>query len=504
MFSTKLKPIQQEPAPQIPARTDWISVIAVSLSFIVAIVAAILVKDYGAIVLLLVPAGVMFAISVGRPEVTLFGFIFMIYTQMTTVLSRQYGLPSPAILLVALLVALLIIRIAIYNERPVGWLQVGPILLIYNLTWLASMLHAPDYALAFDQFLTFSQNSFGALLIVFFIQKPVTLRRAIWVLIAAGILMGTISAFQHLTGTFSNSYWGFGNLESSVTNDTNQNRSMGPYANPNAFAQVILVVVPLALDRLWNERNVILRFLAGWAAVVCVLTIFYTYSRGGLLSMLVGVAVLVMTRRPNILPMIVSAALAVMLLQYLPASYTERLGALTQLIPTQATTDPALVNDISFRGRLSENVAAWRMFLSDPLLGVGLGNFQVYYQDYARDIGLEHRRDQRTAASLYLELLAEQGLVGTLIFVVLLVIIFRGLLTAQRRFTLAGLKDYSYIATAMFAGLSGYMFAAINKNSAYSNVFWVLIGIALATWQVAETSWQESEDLVRTSTEKVA
>jgi O-antigen ligase len=134
------------------------------------------------------------------------------------------------------------------------------------------------------------------------------------------------------------------------------------------------------------------------------------------------------------------------------------------------------------------------MFLDHPVLGVGLGNYSVNYQDYSRAIGLDTRRTPRTPASLYMELLSEQGVVGTTIFAFLLVLIFRELRSARRNFRLSGMRDEAFMVTAVFAGFAGYMISAIFKNSAYSNAFWVLVGIALAAGQVAYTSMQAHID----------
>jgi O-antigen ligase len=151
-----------------------------------------------------------------------------------------------------------------------------------------------------------------------------------------------------------------------------------------------------------------------------------------------------------------------------------------------------MVTDVSFVGRTSENTAAWRMFVDHPILGVGLGNFKDNYQNYAREIGLDRRRVQRNPASLYLELLSEQGIVGTVVFVFLLGLIFREMVFAHNNFRLSGLTDYSFMVIAMIAGFSGYLFSALFKNSAYSNVFWVIVGLAIAAGQVAYNSLHEA------------
>jgi O-antigen ligase len=172
----------------------------------------------------------------------------------------------------------------------------------------------------------------------------------------------------------------------------------------------------------------------------------------------------------------------------LPATYLSRISTLLQFDPTQNSqvTDPSLV------GRTSENMVAWQMFLDHPVLGVGLGNFKENYQAYSRDLGLDQRRTVRSPASLYLELLSEQGILGTVIFLFLLGLIFREMFSARTNFQLSGLPNESFMVIALIASFAGYLFLALFKNSAYSNAFWVIVGIALAAGQVAHTSRQQA------------
>jgi O-antigen ligase len=211
------------------------------------------------------------------------------------------------------------------------------------------------------------------------------------------------------------------------------------------------------------------------------LSIFFTYSRGGFLTLVATVSVLFLQNRSRFFPLLFTAAIGLSALQFLPVDYTSRLTTLFQFTNSQSSQ----LSDPSFRGRMSENLAAWRMFGDHPYFGVGLGNFKVQYQEYSRQIGLDPRRVERNPASLYMELLAEQGAVGITIFAFLMYMVFRGLVTARVQFARAGLHDHAHIAMSIFAALVGYLIAATVKNSAYSNVFWVLIGISISIEQVA-------------------
>jgi O-antigen ligase len=471
---------------------DWLSIIAAFLAVVVGVVIAISVGKFGALSLLAVPLVLLLLAALAVPELGLMGFIAITYTQLSNVGITYHGFPSLAQPLAGLLLVIILLRISLYGERPLGWKRAIPILVIYILTWFVSMLHAGDFSVASQAFISFLKDALGALIVVFFIQKPLSFRAAIWSLIIAGMFMATISIFQALTGTYSNNYWGFGGWSTQVSGALGRFRLEGPYSNPNAYAQVLLVVAVLALDRFWHERHVLLRIAAGWALVVCSLAVLFTYSRGGFLALLFALGVFLIQHRPGFVPLLFTALLAVGLLQFLPATYTQRISSLTQFFSLQSDQ----VSDPSFRGRLSENTVAWQMFLDHPWMGIGIGNYPINYQDYSRDIGLDPRRSNRTPASLYLELLSEQGLIGTVVFLGLLLFVFLGLWSAKRQFNLAGLKDDAYISGALFAGFAGYMFSALFKNSAYSNSFWIIVGIAIAARQVALTSREKKFDLL--------
>ena len=330
------------------------------------------------------------------------------------------------------------------------------------------------------------------MIVILLIQRPTSFRQAIWAFIIAGIFMGSISVFQALTSTYDNPYSGFGGWEAQSSGEQSRNRLTGPYDNPNAYSQVMVVIFALALERLWHEKRSLLRFFAGWSAIACSLTIVFTYSRGGVLTLLATVGVLFLQNRPRILPVIITVVIGLGLVQFLPSDYTSHISTLQDIIPGQNNNQ---VNDPSFRGRLSENIAAWRMFLSDPFFGVGLGNYEIQYQDYSRQIGLDTRRITRTPASLYLEVLSQQGLVGVFPFLLLIYTIFAGLRVARLQFAHAGLQDHSNISMALLASFAGYMIAATVKNSAYSNVYWVLVGIALSASLIARYSSREKSEL---------
>lgn len=479
---------------------DGLALLTIVAALILGGGVAIAVGQFGYFALLVVPGALVAVGAIRQPALGFAGLLLLIFIQLNQVLDLYHdGIPSPARPLVALLVVIILIRILLFRERPVNWIRTSFILGLYILFLLVSMVNAQNYEVARENFVNVAQNILIAIIVIYFIQHPDSFKLAIWTIIAAGIFMGSISVFQYLTGTFGNNYWGFGGWELQQSGGVSRHRLTGPYYNPNAYAQVLVVIIPLAIDRLWHERRLFLRLLAGLTALVCVLSVVFTFSRNGFISMLFAVGILFVLRRPSLLPSILSIALLIGVIQFIPSTYMERIGSLLQISSGQA----GIVSDESFRGRLSENIAALQMFQDRPIFGVGLNNFQFEYQNYSRRIGLDPRRELRSPASLYLEILSEQGLFGTFIFIYLIFTVLRGLLASLNYFKRNNFPELAYMTTALIAGFGGYMFLAISKNSAYSNVYWSLIAVCLSVDQIVKniraTAGQDVNEFVEPS-----
>jgi len=310
------------------SRDNWLSILFLAIAIISGVTIAVIIWQFGWIGLLAAPFLIFLLAILIRPELGLGAFIFIIFIQLTAVTTKYFsGVPSPVFPLLGMLVFLIFWRMVIYGDRPDGWKRASVILVVMAF-WLLSVLVADDSILALAKFQQFTENAVLAFVIVFFIKRPASLRGVVWALLAAGLLMATISVFQNLTSTFDNNYWGFGAWDQSSTAGVTNHRATGSYGNPNAYAQVLVMLVPLALDRLWHEKDLRFRLLAGWASIVCILTIFFTYSRNGFVTLVFTIGLLFVMRRPKVLSIAVMGILAFVLFQFLPISYTERITLL--------------------------------------------------------------------------------------------------------------------------------------------------------------------------------
>ncbi len=420
----------------------------------------------------------MVIIAIAKIEWALYLFVFIIYTRFSNVAIEYHGMPSVAKIFVVLLILGILVRWALYDERPRGWAQLVLLVMIYGLVCIASMTYAADVNRTSSTVIFWVKDSIIAFIVVILLKRAELLRGVVWALLAAGIFLGTIGACQHLTGTFTNTYWGFGlAVVKDIAEATVGYRISGPISGPNFFAQFLLPLIPLALDRLRAERKFIFRFLAVWGLAVCTLSVFFTYSRGGFLGLIMMLIVFMMLHPPRPKVVFISIAIAIPLLYFAPPQYFDRIITLRNVMPG---TKGDATSDDAFRGRKSEMIVAWHMFFDHPIRGVGFGNYEVYYQKYSRKIFLDSRLEEREAHSRYLEILAETGILGFTSFSMLLWMMFLGLWRARKVAAKWGLVDLKGTATALGVGMVGFLTASIFLHDAYARFFWLLMGIAFA------------------------
>ena len=426
-------------------------------------------------------AGLAIAIAITiRLELGLFVLIFITYTRFSDVLVHDHALPSIAQPLSLLLLSIIVGRWFLLNESPLSQVAI-PLLLLgaYGLVGFAALLYAVDIDRTQFALQTYLKDVIITVLIIFLLRRTTTFQAVVWTLLLAGIFMGSITTYQQITGSYQTSYWGFGLASiQNIVGKSNDYRIAGPIGDPNFYGQILLVLVPLALERLWHETQPILRILAGWALTVCLLSIIFTFSRGAFLGLIIITILSVWHYRIRFVPLLITLLLGIVLLQFVPEQYLERVQTVINLIPGLGQQDAR--NDISFRSRLSETQAGWHMFTEHPLLGVGLNNYAVHYQDYSRQLGIDSRLEDKAAHNLYLEIAAETGLLGLTVFGTLLAVTFHGLIKAYKYFEQAGYWHEANMVRAFTIGFIGYLAAASFLHAAYPRYFWLLLGIALA------------------------
>jgi len=391
------------------------------------------------------------------------------------------------------------------------------LLLGYFTVFLTSSFFARDKGIITSQIIDFLLEGLAIYFVVVNIVRDyATLRRTTWALLLAGSFMGGLSVFQRVTHTQNQNYGGLAMLGAELDfNPTGrelsrpgvvaenfhpeggtssivgtQFRSAGPIGEPNRYAQVLVVLFPLAALRFHRERSRVLRWLAAASAVLIFGGMMLTFSRGAMLTAVVIFGLLAYFRFIRPLHVVVAAFSLVLLVLVLDPQVALRfasLGAVKTLIGQKASEykEPAAgqrgIPDTSMVRRYVLNVATWHVFLDHPILGVGPGHFAAYYSiPYGNRVGLIEQLKSYRGHNLYFETLAETGILGLASFMVTILAIMHGLWRAWKKWKPMD-SEFADTAMAFFLSLVAYLISAIFAHLSYQRYLWLLVGLCSVT-----------------------
>jgi len=424
--------------------------------------------------------GGLVAVGIGlatliRPQIGTYILVVTVFTNVSAILVDR-GLPGTnKALVILILVSVLmgrLIRRQSFHLKPPEWF-----LMAYGGVWLMSAFVALDRAVSLAEFIDFVKEFLIILAIVYSIHQQANWKRVIWLIILTTTGLAALGAFQVISGNFNNTFWGF----AAVTPDVDQMRLSGPIADPNFWGQVLSAVLVLALYRVFTEKNILLRLVAGGSSLLIIFSIINTYSRGAFLAMLLVLILIFIERGINLkkigLVLAIVFVVIPLLSPILPTGFTERMQTLFVFTNQEDTVH----EDASFRGRSSEMLSGLLMFLDSPFLGIGVGNYEEAYQDYAAKLGLEHRTERRQAHSLYVETIAETGLFGLIAFSGVIASLFVGFGHIRRQTKIwKPDSDWPVWITSLQIALISYLITSIFLHGDFLRylLFFVALGAA--------------------------
>ena len=332
---------------------------------------------------------------------------------------------EPTIGAAELVVALLVLAwLARGVRRRELTVQAGALVVsILGMVALAglSIGYADDKTSAVKEMLKWLELLLALLIVVDLVRTPEAARWLIGAMFVAGAAEAAYGAVQFLTDSGPGAF----ELQGAL-------RAFGHFDQPNPFAGYLTTMLPMAVFMALAIANPTrYRSFALIAAGLLAVGIALSQSRGAWLGGLIAAVCLLLawstwTRR-LLIPGALGAALllALAVSGALPAAILDRLSQAIQYFgvfdvrTVEVTSDNWAVVE-----RMAHWQAGWYMFLDHPWLGVGAGNYAQAYPDYYVGSWIEplgHAHDY------YINMLAELGVVGGGILLLLLGIAFKQL-----------------------------------------------------------------------------
>lgn len=265
--------------------------------------------------------------------------------------------------------------------------------------------------------------------------------------------------------------------------------SQGTFADPNEFATWLLIGVPMMWLWFNSTRSAFGKALCVLATPVILWALLKTGSRGGMIAFaILGLGIFFTVSLAKKVLIVSSGALVVVsALTFLPAYTTARYR-------TFFSNDA----DAEVRGQLGEAVGSsenrWQLLRESllatiryPIFGQGPGNFGEYHWNkYKAETG--NNTPAFTPHNTYTQISSESGVPGVALFLCALIATFRLMSQVPRLRTAAGQPlpdDLIHVCYFLRMSLLALCGSALFLSLAYSGIFFIIMGLSAAAYQVA-------------------
>ena len=320
-------------------------------------------------------------------------------------------------------------------------------------------------------------NVFAKALIIFWLLGRVInsvprLSTVAWMLslISIPLSLSAVSAF--LQG-------GFGNIDLTHGWERIIGYRAGLTGNPNDLALMINLTLPFSVGLLLSVRNQFARFALAGIALLGVVAVITTYSRGGFITLMVIIGTYLVCLRGRARRGLVMGVLALGLVSVpmIPSGYWSRLSTITNI-----QNDPT----DSAQQRWSDMVDATHLIAAHPVIGAGAG-MDILALNKVRGGHWKH------VHNIYLAYAVALGLPWLLLFLLLYYQVLKSVRAAQR--VAVGRSDNGrlyHISEGIWVALIAFAVSAFFHPVAYDFYFYYIAGLAIAAGAIAAAPYDQS------------
>ena len=424
--------------------------------------------------------------------------IVIIYTNLSDVAMRAVGTPSllqPLIVLLGFAVWKLrhVARPVDVATQPLAIFLAGYCFVLFLSSNWASDLYAAD------ENIVESVKSLAIFVIAASLAASWrSLRAAVIALAFAAAFLAGLTVVQKVTGTMFE-FFGLATFDrGNIYGNVSEPRAAGPVGDPNFYAQLLLIVVPLAALLAFTERRKFLRLVYAGVTLTIIAGVLLTYSRGAMLALgTMGLAAAI-AMKIKVRHLAAAGVAGLLLLAVLPGNVTKRFATIEELLPGRE--GQAAEPDAAIEKRKLLLATAWSMFDEHLLFGVGTGNFGRHHDEYVNRIGssspqYETPGQRELPHTLYLEIASETGLVGLILFGAAIAAAAISLARSRRRLLARGDEHHATIAVTLGLALFGYLFTSLFLHGAYQRNLWILFALVAATAKLSAAQIPNEEVL---------
>ena len=241
------------------------------------------------------------------------------------------------------------------------------------------------------------------------------------------------------------------------------NRPGGASGDSNYFAVEVVICLPIAYYLIVAERVLWRKWCFLGCAGAGLVAVMLASSRGGLLGMAASSAYIVWCSRRRFRNFVILGLLLLPPLVIVPSS------------PLWRLLRPNYGDDVGQTARQTVWKAGFRMIWKYPLTGVGLGGFKgnvlKFEEPDENVVSIAH--------NTYIEIAAELGIPGLIVFVLMLGCSYRSLGVVRKRALHSGQRLLQAAASGLQASVVGAAVGIVFLSATSEKLLWLTIGLSM-------------------------
>lgn len=245
-------------------------------------------------------------------------------------------------------------------------------------------------------------------------------------------------------------------------------RALGLAEGANSAARYFVVAMIFLNYLRTVEKGGFPRFFAALGTIITFFGVFFTVSRTGILLIFValGMTFFLNTNSKYRVQLIIIFAFSVLGLWYLSDN----------IVSIVRSIIPSIVEGTDTAGlRYALWQAGWRMWLHNPLRGVGIGMYPRQLRYFGQDLMAPLYLKGAVAHNTYVQILAETGLIGFVIFLLLLIKSLQNILRAD----MAGNENSTVLRNVWLIVLVAMLLGGLTKTDYADKMIWLVIGVSV-------------------------
>lgn len=358
-----------------------------------------------------------------------------------------------------------VVNRAISEKTPIVFTETDLPILFFALIQIISTITSVTPVLSFQNLIV----SLIGILIYFVITNTVkdlkSIDKILKLFLIIAFLLSCYGIIQYFTLGTTSKAW----VDIKMNPDL-KTRVVGTFDNPNIFAEYIehILIPALALAFVCRKSmNKIITFFMTFVVFICLIL---TFSRAAWLGTIAGLGILILFKYAKLIPIFIGGAICS--IPFLPSVIVQRIMSIN-------------LQDSSNAYRMNIWEGTINMIRDFWITGIGYGYWA--FKNTFIEYSIKGTRAWHSH-NLYLELLAEMGIFGLIVFAWIIILTLKKSMELSKKID----NEYlGYISIGLACALISLLIHGFAEHILYMPksviLFWILLGFIMSTVNISKT-----------------